>query len=286
MNELRNGFLVTQRSPEIHLHYVETNNRPHNPLVIFLHGFPECWYSWREYLQVVAKEGYHGVALDLRGYNESSKPEEGEAYRMEHLVADVRAVIRHFGNKTTFVVGHDWGGLITWELARQSPELLTGIVVMNAPYVQLPEFPELAMGISNFKNIEKIFYQQGHYLKFLTHNDVEVYKEALSDPRTLSAAVNYYQANARDWTKLPEKEIEVPALLIWGEEDIALDKDQTEGMEEFFPKGLTKRFYPHTSHWVHLEHPREVQNEILYFFSLNRLHSHKGLSNQSDFPNT
>lgn len=274
-------------------------------MVIFLHGFPECWYSWREYLQVVAKEGYHGVALDLRGYNESSKPEEVEAYRMERLVEDVRAVIRHFGNKTTFVVGHDWGGLITWELARQSPELLTGIVVMNAPYIeaakknmkkdfsatfrqglrswyiyffQLPKFPELALRISNFRAIEKMFYQQAHDLKLLTHNDIEVYKEALSDPRSLSAAINYYRANAPDWAKLPGKKIEVPALIIWGEEDIALEKGLTVGMEEFFPKGLTKRFYPHTSHWVHLEHPRGVQNEILYFFSLQRIHGNKNIS--------
>ncbi|HXH76240.1 MAG TPA: alpha/beta fold hydrolase [Bacteriovoracaceae bacterium] len=110
--ELRHGFVVTQQSPEVKIHYVESNNRPHNPLIIFLHGFPEHWYSWGDYLHAVANEGYHGVALDLRGYNESSKPSEVEEYRLDKLVEDVCAVIQHFGNKSTFVVGHDWGGVI------------------------------------------------------------------------------------------------------------------------------------------------------------------------------
>src|SRR4051794_37000145 len=104
MNELRHGFVVTQQAPEVKLHYVEVNHHPRNPLVIFLHGFPDFWYSWRDYLPAMAREGYHAVAVDLRGYNESSRPLGIDSYHINRLVEDIRAVIRHFGSKQTFIV--------------------------------------------------------------------------------------------------------------------------------------------------------------------------------------
>ncbi|HXH76241.1 MAG TPA: hypothetical protein VNJ08_14820 [Bacteriovoracaceae bacterium] len=142
-------------------------------------------------------------------------------------------------------------------------------------FFQFPVFPEMALKRGNLKSIEKMFFDQVHEHKLLTQYDMEVYKKALRQPGAMEAALNYYRANARDWLKSPEKKIEVPALLIWGEHDMALEKDLTNDMEEFFPEGLTKRFYPHSSHWVHLEYPREIQNEIVYFFSLTRLNRHK-----------
>jgi epoxide hydrolase 4 len=275
MIELRHGAVSNYKSSEIHIHYVELNHRPHNPLVIFLHGHPEHWYSWRNYLAAVAAEGYHGAAIDMRGYNESSKPQELEAYHPKHLVEDVRSVIKHLGNKNSFIVGHDWGGLIAWELARQSPQLLSGIVLINALNF---ESGNTNTGEDDLRYKEKMFFKETHDLKLLTNRDHELYKEALYGAKWREAAKKVCRVNNNSMAWTYEKEIKVPALIIWGRRDVSAAKELSKGIEQYYPKGLTKRFYPNSSHWVHLEHEHNIQNEILYFFSLNRLKLHRPLS--------
>jgi pimeloyl-ACP methyl ester carboxylesterase len=104
------------------------------PLVIFLHGFPESWYSWRHQLPAVAKAGYHAVAPDLRGYGKSDKPANVEDYDIHHLTADVTGLIDALGEKTAVVVGHDWGSLVAWNAVLLHPERFTALVAMSVPY--------------------------------------------------------------------------------------------------------------------------------------------------------
>jgi pimeloyl-ACP methyl ester carboxylesterase len=79
------------------------------PLVLLVHGFPECWYSWRHQLPAIAEAGYHAVAMDVRGYGRSSKPPALDAYRMLDLVADTAGVVTALGEDAAVVIGHDWG---------------------------------------------------------------------------------------------------------------------------------------------------------------------------------
>jgi pimeloyl-ACP methyl ester carboxylesterase len=104
------------------------------PLVIFLHGFPESWYSWRHQLPVIAKAGFHAVAPDLRGYGKSDKPANVEDYDIHHLTADVTGLIDALGEKTAIVVGHDWGSLVAWNAVLLHPDRFTGLVAMSVPY--------------------------------------------------------------------------------------------------------------------------------------------------------
>src|SRR5215831_12528627 len=90
------------------------------PLVVFLHGFPECWYSWRHQLAALAPH-FRVVAPDLRGYNESDKPAGVHAYDLKELVRDVVGLIEAFGEREAVVVAHDWGGGIAWRLAMDEP---------------------------------------------------------------------------------------------------------------------------------------------------------------------
>src|SRR5262245_41030663 len=106
------------------------------PLVIFLHGFPESWYSWRHQLAALAPH-FRVVAPDLRGYGESDKPAGVEAYAMEELVADVAGLVAAFGARDAVIVGHDWGGGIAWELAMTRPELVKRLVVLNCPHLAI-----------------------------------------------------------------------------------------------------------------------------------------------------
>jgi epoxide hydrolase A/B len=104
------------------------------PLVIFLHGFPESWYSWRHQLPAIARAGYHAVAPDMRGYGKSDKPAAVEDYDIQHLTGDVVGLIDALGEKTAVVVGHDWGSIIAWNCLLLHPDRFTALVPMSVPY--------------------------------------------------------------------------------------------------------------------------------------------------------
>src|SRR6476659_3905807 len=94
----------------VRLHYVTLGA---GPPILFLHGNPECWYAWKHQLAEFARD-HRVVALDMRGFNLSSKPTAVEQYRTAHLVEDVRALAVELGLRRFTLVGHDWGGMVAW----------------------------------------------------------------------------------------------------------------------------------------------------------------------------
>src|SRR5581483_10670610 len=111
----------------IRLHYV-TNGE--GKLILFVHGFPEFWYAWKDQLTEFGKN-YQAIAVDLRGYNLSSKPADVEQYRAQYMVEDLRALIEQLGHKKCILVGHDWGGLVAWVFALTHPEMLEKLIIVN-----------------------------------------------------------------------------------------------------------------------------------------------------------
>lgn len=103
------------------------------PLIVMIHGYPDFWYTWRDQMAALAPK-YRVVALDNRGYNLSDKPKGVENYDVKLLVGDVEAVIRDAGYKSAIVVGHDWGGFISWTLAMTHPELVDKLIILNLPH--------------------------------------------------------------------------------------------------------------------------------------------------------
>ena len=115
----------------VRLHYVSAGN---GPLILFLHGFPEFWYEWRNQLAEFGKD-HLAVAPDMRGYNLSDKPEALDQYLMPVLVEDVRALADRLAQGRKFVlVAHDWGGAVAWAFAIAHPEMLEKLVIINAPH--------------------------------------------------------------------------------------------------------------------------------------------------------
>ena len=114
----------------IQLHYVEEGS---GKLILFVHGFPEFWYEWHAQLADLGRD-HHAVALDLRGYNLSSKPQEVDAYRTKHLVEDIRALAATLTSEPFALVAHDWGGAVAWAFAIQYPELLSNLIILNSPH--------------------------------------------------------------------------------------------------------------------------------------------------------
>jgi pimeloyl-ACP methyl ester carboxylesterase len=121
--------IVTTDSVRIHV--VEAGD---GPLVLFVHGFPESWYSWRHQLPAVAAAGYHAVAIDVRGYGRSSKPTAIEAYRLMALAGDCIGVVKALGEEHAVIVGHDWGSPIAWTAALLRPDIFTGLASLSVPF--------------------------------------------------------------------------------------------------------------------------------------------------------
>lgn len=104
------------------------------PMVLFIHGFPESWYSWRHQLLELANSGYRAVAIDVRGYGLSHSPSALEEYRIINLAADCVGVAEELSSEPVVIVGHDWGSPIAAAAARFRPDIFEGIVLLSVPY--------------------------------------------------------------------------------------------------------------------------------------------------------
>ncbi|MEH6378727.1 alpha/beta hydrolase [Streptomyces sp. KLMMK] len=109
------------------------------PLVVLLHGFPECWYSWRHQFGPLAGAGYRVVAVDQRGYARSEQPDDAGAYSILHLAGDVIALTHALGEESAVVVGHDWGAPVAWTTALLRPDVVRGVAGLSVP--PLPHGP-------------------------------------------------------------------------------------------------------------------------------------------------
>ena len=258
-------------------------------LALCLHGFPENRSSWRHQLPFLAECGWRAVAPDLRGYGESSRPERTSAYRMERLVEDVAAMFEALGTGRRLLVGHDWGGVIAWAAAIGRRVRLDGLVVMNAPhparfgavlrrspaqmrrswyvaFFQIPGLPERLLTARGARAVGDAFAGAG-----LPDAVVDRYREAAMRPGAMRAMLAYYRANAAGLFRAPPAgRIEVPTLLVWGENDVALGVELAEGLEPLV-SDLTVERLPGVSHWVQQEAPDLVNERLERWLELKGL---------------
>ena len=254
------------------------------PLVVFLHGFPELWSSWKTQLRAFAEGGFWAVAPDLRGYNESDKPEGVDAYQLEKLAGDVAGLIRALGSNHAIVVGHDWGAVVAWGLAQMHPSLVSRLAILNVPhplammrglrraaqlkkswymfFFQLPRIPERAIARDDFAYLRKTFAKDG-----FTSAEIEPYIDALKTPGALTATLNYYRAAIRRLVtgNVPQTVvITCPVLVIWGDRDHYLGKELAEPPARFVPNARVVHL-PDASHWVQNAASEEVNRLLLEF---------------------
>jgi epoxide hydrolase 4 len=269
----------------VRLHYVEAGD---GPLVVLLHGFPEFWYSWHRQIPALAAAGFRVIAVDQRGYNESDKPPGVGSYRLDLLTADVAGLIAHADRQKAHIVGHDWGGAVAWAVAMQRPEVVDKLVVLNAPhpaaffrelrtprqllrswyvlFFQLPVLPEMFLRRGNYSFLDRALLDEPVRPDAFSAEDVRLYKEALSRPGALTAAINYYRAALRYRRDAQRaiRRITAPTLLLWGERDRYLGLALTEGLEPWVPD-LRIRTIPDASHWVQNDSPEQVNQALLAF---------------------
>ncbi len=108
------------------------------PPVILIHGFPELAYSWRHQLPALASAGYRAIAPDMRGYGGSDKPPQVDDYTIQKLIGDVEGLMAALSIDKAVVIGHDWGAMLTWQMALLSPQRMAGLITLNIPHIPRP----------------------------------------------------------------------------------------------------------------------------------------------------
>jgi pimeloyl-ACP methyl ester carboxylesterase len=281
----------------LRLHYVTAGA---GPLALFAHGFPEFWYAWHRQLVEFGRD-HQAVAPDLRGYNLSAKPAAVEAYRVPHLVEDLRSLADHLGHRRFVLVGHDWGGVVAWAFAIAHPDRLARLVIVNAPHPaifarELAENPaqqrasqymlmlrsaeaETLLAADDFALLRERFLGRRLWRDRFTEEDRRAYLQAWSQPGALTGGVNYYRAarvgppggaDSRERSAFGvdarRLTVAVPTLVIWGEQDRALLTGNLDGLDRVVPR-LTIQRIPEGSHWVIHERPEEVNALIRKFIT-------------------
>jgi pimeloyl-ACP methyl ester carboxylesterase len=279
----------TEQVGSIRMHYVLEGS---GPLVVLLHGFPEFFWSWRFQIRPLVEAGYRVVAPDLRGYNETDRT---GPYDLDTLAGDVAALVGHLGESRARIVGHDWGGAITWRLAAKRPDLCERAVVLNAPhpavfnrvirrnfrqirrswyifFFQLPWLPERWLLKDGASVLKRIYLASAVDRANFTDGAIHPFREAISKPGAAAAAIGYYRAAfryamSRRSSIMRYPRISRPTLLIWGKDDVALGYEDLVPATSHWVADLRIETIERCGHFVHQERPKEVNALLIRFLS-------------------
>jgi pimeloyl-ACP methyl ester carboxylesterase len=250
-------------------------------IALLLHGFPEARISWRRQLPMLADLGWRAVAVDMRGFGQSSRPSGVENYRVDRLVEDTVALFDALGAKRRLLIAHDWGGVVAWAAAAKQATKLAGLIIMNAPhprvyrrvymrswkqrskswymlFFQLPGLPEWVVTRNNAQALIDSFTKQVKDPACFEPGALETFRANVLVPGAATAMINYYRANpgvVQD--KALDRKIECPTLLVWGDNDAFAGVELTQGYEDFV-RDFTLAIVPGVSHWVQQEAPDRV----------------------------
>ena len=283
MGTLEHTYIETNG---IKLHVVQQGPEE-GELVILLHGFPEFWYGWSNQMSYLAAKGFRVWAPDQRGYNLSDKPKKVKDYRMDQLSADVAGLIKASGKEKVILVGHDWGGIVAWRVAREHPDLLHKLIILNAPhevamgkqivqhplqllkssyigFFQLRGIPEKLFGMANWKACEKALVSSSREGTF-SEDDLQKYRVAWSQSSAMRSMINWYRALViKSANSSIPVQVTLPTFLIWGAKDQFLGHELASKSLEFCYNGRGI-LLGEATHWVHHEEPERVNKLILDF---------------------
>jgi pimeloyl-ACP methyl ester carboxylesterase len=266
LNEVEDHYVD---NGDVTIHYVSMGE---GPLVVFIHGFPDFWYSWRDQMEGL-KDRFRVVAIDQRGYNLSDAPEGVAAYAMGNLIGDVASVIHDAGAESATVVGHDWGGAVAWQVAFALPQMVDHLVILNLPHPSAMA-REMMINVEQRRNSAYArAFQEG------SPDDPDIFFGGPMTPQTLAGWVtdeaararyveafersnfegmlNYYKAN---YPALPEPgqevrmpevpQIQVPVLQFHGLDDTALNSDGLNNTWDWIDADYTLVTVPGAGHFV------------------------------------
>lgn len=273
----------------IQLHVVQDGPQD-GPLLIFLHGFPEFWVSWRRQIPALAHAGYRVWAPDQRGYNLSDKPDGIAAYCLDELAADVVGLIDAAGSQKAYLVGHDWGAAVAWWTAVTHPQRVERLVAMNVPhpavmqqqlrhnpaqmrkswyifFFQTPRLPEISAQVNNWRAATRALTSSSRAGTF-SDADLELYRQAWSQPHAYTSMLNWYRAIIQKPPRMPTSQrVTPPTLLIWGAQDMFLGREMAQPSIDLCDDGRLV-FIEEATHWVQHEEAEQVNQLLTEFLPL------------------
>ena len=271
------------------------------PLVLCLHGFPDCYHSFRHQLPFLAEHGYRAVSVSLRGYEPSSQPLNGD-YSLESIANDVITFVDQLGEDKAHLIGHDWGAAITYTAGAAAPERFQSLTTMAVPhsgrfvneaffkpkqallswymlFFQLRGIADYTVRRNDFAFIRwlwKTWSPNWHIEESVLSEVIDTlrqpgvqrgalayYREALS-PKQLPLTPSRRAANAYP--------VPVPTLALTGRDDGCIDCDIFQALcrEADFPSGLEVRVVENAGHFLHQEQPDAVNDFLLAWLEQHR----------------
>jgi len=253
------------------------------PLVLMLHGFPESRHSWRAALPALAAAGYRAVAPDQRGYSPGARPDPADLanYAFDKLIADAIEIAAAAGYESErfHLVGHDWGGQVSWGVASQHPKRLASLTILSRPHPSsfrralLKEdgdqkhrsrhhraFLDADTGklllADNARRLRDGLFGQG-----VPSAALEDHLSVLGNPEALEAALAWYRSNKGLAADLGT--IAVPTLYIWGDVDATVGPDAAYGTAEFVAPSFAMEVLPNVGHFVMDQAPARTTDLLL-----------------------
>jgi pimeloyl-ACP methyl ester carboxylesterase len=264
------------------------------PLVLCLHGFPDCYHSFRHQLPFLAEHGYRAVSVSLRGYEPSSQPSDGD-YSLESIANDIIAFIDQLGEEKAHLIGHDWGAAITYTIGAAAPGRFHSLTTMAVPhsgrfvndaffkpkqallswymlFFQLRGIADYTVRRNDFAFIRWLWRVWSPSWRAEESVIAEVI-DTLIQPGVQRGALAYYREalSPKQLPLTPSRRatngypVPVPTLALTGRDDGCIDCDIFQALcrEEDFPRGLEVRVVENAGHFLHQEQPDAVNDLLL-----------------------
>jgi pimeloyl-ACP methyl ester carboxylesterase len=250
------------------------------PPVVLLHGFPDTDGTWSAQVEDLARD-HLVITPRLRGYPPSSVPEDAAQYALPIVAGDVRAIVEELTDGPVVLVGHDWGGALAQVVALMHPELVSGLILLNAPPLSI--FDSVVHGdaeqqaMSDY-TLPYLAYREGEdkNVEYVTRNirdpEWRAHVAAYLADSPMSGMLAYYKANYPTPPYRPQPPaahiFRVPTLLVWGVEEEYFAARVLDGLVGYYPASLRLVSVANAGHWVHRDASARVNEEIRSWLSI------------------
>ncbi|HEY1827021.1 MAG TPA: alpha/beta hydrolase [Acidimicrobiales bacterium] len=251
--------------------------------VLLLHGFPQTSWCWRAQLGALAAAGCWAVAPDQRGYAVAARPAQVSDYSMANLTSDVLALADALGMGSFDLVGHDWGGMVAWQVGTRHPDRVRSLTIVSTPHPLALQHAQLGgdpVQVDRAQWMDR--YLEDHDAERLLlgplgtgdglftllttgglgTEDAEAYVAAMREEGALTGALNWYRAMDRaDLFELVP--VEVPTLYVWSTDDAALGRVAAEATAECVHGPYQFAVLEGVSHWIPETAPQRLTELLL-----------------------